>query len=124
MEYKFRVWDYDEKKMYYQDDLIITFDKVGEDVYVYKNGTVEPLYNYKIMQYAGRKDRNEVEIYQDDIAWILNDTPQIIELDKGVTEMIDGCWQINGYSLYSHYKTLVVGNVYENPELLEEKYEN
>ena len=52
-EIKFRVYDKDSKNMYNQDDFILTFDTVGEDIYLSKNDEVIPLYSYELMQYTG-----------------------------------------------------------------------
>lgn len=117
MEYKFRVWDYDEKKMYYQDDLIISFDKIGEDVYVYKNETVEPLYNYELMQYIGLKDRNGQEIYKGDVLeYTFNE-----ETNRDMIVYSGNMFTYKHACRWSLFQDEIIGNVYENPELLEEK---
>lgn len=121
MNIKFRIWD--GTSFIYQDQInwidlnnkcASVFDAYSED----GNKIIDIA--DRLNQYTDLKDRNGVEIYTGDIIWILNDTPQIIALDKGIVEMINGCWQVDGCSLYSSYKTLVVGNIYENPEMIDE----
>ena len=77
----------------------------------------------KIMQSTGLKDKNGVEIYEGDILYF---EPYETHLNDRVVEYIDGAYHgrliLNGYSkLLAEcvYETRVIGNIYENPELLE-----
>lgn len=130
---KFKVYDYDTKTMYNQDELIITFDSAGEDVYVYKNDKVEPLYRYELLQYIDSNDTFNNEMYKGDIIKRTDLTPisqlygkeeiGVIEYknaqfvlktskDRYYEISSDGVFHIN----MADYE--VLGSIYENPELL------
>lgn len=120
-EIKFRVWDNDSKKIYNQDDFILTFDNVGEDIYLKGNNEIIPFYRYKLMQYTGLEDKNGQEIYEGDI------------LDYGTYGKFEVVWHRGSFKIRKlgfkngnlHYlgdcyfdELMVTGNIYENPELL------
>ena len=74
--------------------------------------------SYSIMQYTGLKDKNGVEIYEGDIVKSLG----VSDYCFGVrpVEYIGSSFTIKGYGLCERLVE-VIGNIYENPELLESK---
>ena len=85
-------------------------------------------YGY-IMQSTGLKDKNDKEIFEGDIVRQVRTQP-ITENETitGVVIMIEGAWlimndceQLASYLWSETDENEIIGNVYENPELLEEK---
>lgn len=126
-EIKFRAWDYNTNTMVYPySELEITFcfDKVGLSVY-HNNG--QEMSSFELMQYTGLKDRNDKEIYEGDILFKDGYWSIRIEYDKGGFMVRDldkirynnKClnWNIGSFDL-SGWE--IIGNIYENNELLEE----
>ena len=86
---------------------------------------------YVIMQSTGLKDKNGVEIFEGDIVSVRNHPFQKTESSVGIE--IDGDYKVSwnehdltwcaGNLLLARIKpyVTVIGNIYENPELLEEK---
>ena len=77
------------------------------------------------MQYTGLKDKNGREIYEGDIVMQLSE--RTYDSLTGVVKFIDGSYVIetadgkNGGYLFNELAfNVLIGNIYENPELLEE----
>jgi len=114
-EIKFRVWDKKKRIMIKPD--YIGVNNSG-DIFYYSaladNWCTAPNpEDVVLLQYTGLKDCNGKEIYEGDIV----KSP----LGIGMVFMRLGCWYIEnqkelGY--FSAYEIEVIGNVYENPELL------
>ena len=125
-ELKFRSWDYARKKMSY-NPIVSDGTDGGATSSVYLNDAI--LCNEEeLMQYTGLKDKNGKEIYEGDIVKCLLATePE----DKGfVCKFKDYRWKFNNVSypdddfygtvnyFYIQSNCEVIGNIFENPELL------
>ena len=113
-EIKFREWDTERKTMSYskREDFD---DMVGFRFFHTEGG------ERYLMQYTGLKDKNEKEIYEGDIVIVdQKETPAEVIFENGCFYTPIG---ISRYRLGGWYKENleVVGNIYENPELLEDK---
>ena len=122
-EIKFRVWDY--RKMIY-DPVISDGSDGGETSRVYINPAIR-CYDYIIMQYTGLKDKNGKEIYEGDIVITKGDVSILYVVKFGQYMYSDACFFLEEISdtnpplrFFSRGidQTEIIGNIYENPELL------
>lgn len=136
-EIKFRVLIY--HKIYYQDKYNAYDDNLTSIDICKKTITITSFYNYKdvyrfedeevkLMQYTGVKDKNGKEIYEGDIVLIkLDETSTwhktVVGFKKGafIADLIDK----EDYVYIFHHRFTsddfeIIGNVYENKNLLEE----
>ena len=137
-EIKFRVWIKHRKEMRY-DNIVL----IGVDGYIFTGCEVVELKgfqygdsdenNYILMQYTGLKDRQGKEIYEGDVV------RHLIPYEDSVgfsAEIIIIKWQTErfhdiefnvplglGFNIEWEDDELVevIGNVYENPELMKER---
>lgn len=124
-EIKFRAWVTDGKS--YSEMYPNVQNHIGSDFgfgHILQN-TVKGL-DCKVMQYTGLRDKNGVEIYEGDIIedhigrgvvvwWVRNAAFKVSYIGENYNK---GKWLVD--YLESEYKTItVIGNIYENPELLE-----
>lgn len=119
-EIKFRAWDKDKNKFLYQDSENIK-GKIDSLHFFFSN-----LFNdCDLMQYTGLKDKNGKEIYEKDI--VLHDGYiSVVSWGKIAhgfklktdTSINNKFGKIKYYSLPHSKKIEVIGNIYENPELL------
>lgn len=139
-EIKFRCWDKDEKLMKEVNGINFPLSKSsGKDITSYnqKEDYYEWIYDYELMQYAGLKDKNGTEIYEGDIVRIKNE--MVDWVGKVIFKDCKFCIEINTrYSTFwnsfekitkmqnmnatitLHNSFEVIGNIYNNSNLLEE----
>ena len=125
---KFRVWHKEEKRMLYWKNLI----EFSKTLVTINNANLENLNNFILMQYTGLKDKNSKEIYEGDVVEIQG---ELIRQQDGSARPIDEIslvkWEskrLTGENLFAGFRGLdfgtsnieikVIGNIYENKELL------
>jgi len=139
MELKFRAWDKITEQMYsvgYIDIVnknvqIATVDEFGNCYAVYVRNVKDVI----LMQYTGLKDNNETEIYEGDIianqdrndeTWHVSHH-KVVWHDTGfMGKQIYSSGSYIGLQYWTEGKNgyVVIGNIYENPELLDWRRSN
>lgn len=128
---KFRAWDKDSKVMRSWKDLILTKDD-GDDFWLigYKENACITSFDHEqiLMQSTGLKDKNGVEVFQGDIVKCTSGCPHEVVWLKEYAGMYVGgmpAWYLSGLNEGYAWigKEEVMGNIFENPELLEQANE-
>lgn len=140
-EIKFRAWDEEKKKFWYVD----LYDEVLAIGHPEAN---EESFDH-LMQYTGLKDRHGVEIYEGDVVEMTNpdyvvpagpysdmvvrcgDRREVRSLESGFTlthinsstkHIPNIAGHVDNYNFWNMHRCFeVIGNIYENPELLEDE---
>jgi len=126
---KFRAWDKKTSNIFYHDE-IYWFNRVSIKGYEhYQDVVLSTLLSdsdFILMQYTGLKDKNGKEIYEGDILKHPNNNT-LFEI-KYIKEYC-GFRAVYDRNIYNHSAIIlqigdkgqaeIIGNIYENPELLE-----
>ena len=123
---KFRVWDNERNAMLNSKSVDIDFFEgkieITSDTIRYDEVYTDEIKDFELMQYIGLEDKIGREIYEGDIITITLDTGNVI---TGSVGMNNGQWSIKYYdryyslvSIWYEIKPEVIGNIYENPELI------
>jgi uncharacterized phage protein (TIGR01671 family) len=135
-EIKLKVWDTKHQCWWNFDDPAGDLDEDAVDLgggHVIEFKMPERL---KLVQYTGRQDENDVEIYAGDIITLIDKASEYTEKVSREkfgafivewSEHLSGWYpkSLNGYepdeTWWDTWEIMVIGNIYENPELLEGK---
>jgi uncharacterized phage protein (TIGR01671 family) len=140
-ELKFRCWDKQTRQMSPAFTLFGEFLLIGAvHAWQYESGnksksSLEALNDLEVMQWTGLKDKNGKEIYEGDVVTAHN--AEQVGYDNEGTEIMqdvigkvffeDGYFQYDGHSMgpiplsYDLEQIEVIGNLYQNPDLLKPK---
>lgn len=129
-EIAFRVWDIKNKRMNNGgfwvgagNGLIALVQDVNEDVF---SGVLQREKDFILMQFTGLKDKNSKEIYEGDVlqyTWyedkgqygVTHDEQMVITFDAGSFSI----GRLTDAYQFDPTDWLVVGNIHENPELID-----
>jgi hypothetical protein len=112
MEIKFRAWDELNKRMIEPSGVLLLPKREGGGQAMSGNG-----YNYVLMQFTGLKDKNGTEVFEGDLLKLADEIYQVI-------------WHHNRWAIRNergrlhevgkdfNYFFEVIGNIYQNPKLL------
>ena len=131
-EFKFRAWDEQNKVMHSDFQYIQTgiggadwtvfisdMHKLDMEPYPLKNPYFQQ--QLKKMQFTGIKDKNGLDIYEGDIIAKPENVWGIMVWKAPSFEVTVDKTQSSLYSLAYFEDAIVVGNIYENPELITSK---
>ena len=147
-EIKFKAWDKEKKKMIYNVHTACDVSPEltnGESWFgaFLENETLSENYKYVVMQYTGLKDKNGKAIFEGDILKTQWQHDGVTNYDYEIIGKIIWwrgfvCWAIESKDRIRPICSLereqladaedggieIIGNIYENPELLKEVIEN
>lgn len=143
-EIKFRAWiksgfDYDIKP-FMVEVASIDFNNFGQSIKTPEDDEEWSKEDYVLMQFTGLLDKNGIEIYEGDIVCVTGD--EFYSNNSVALDVINGNWHFKGKVESNSFMWLildesrdwipfcdilsndidveVIGNIYQNPELIEE----
>lgn len=118
---RFRAWDKTDKKMYLVDGINFNrgeFESIGVGISFLRGAD-----KVELMQSTGLKDKNGKEIFEGDILFghAGEDFWEVVEFDTEEGKWIRrDIWYNSKLDLSENNEFMeIIGNIYENPELLE-----
>ncbi|MFR0815265.1 MAG: YopX family protein [Enterococcus casseliflavus] len=125
---KYRAWEPETKFM--NDQVRVTSNRFGDGEILIEAtdgfGWIEVKPEY-LMQSTGLKDKNGVEIFEGDVLTSNVQPCKMVNPIKdgyGVVRFENGMFKLGAISLVTFISKMeVIGNIYENPELLEQAHE-
>lgn len=133
-EIKFRAWDKSNEEMINFDEIEgINFE--GEFLYIGTSKNLECILGFEfaeLMQYTGLKDKHGKEIYEGDlcksyngyiqeVVWKDNSWMYKMKVNKKYQgeAYVEIVYSSMGDTSHRNFGDEIIGNIYENPELLE-----
>lgn len=116
-EIKFKAWDKLDKEMFNVESINFQERRVYEDVVSYRNFN-----DIELMEYTGLKDKNNKEIYEGDIVTLHNSKYKVIFLNEEARFVLrDDEFEYEiPFTNNNNKRMEIIGNIYENTELLTE----
>ena len=119
-EIKFRAWDKERKKMYYSGKFEISFYSsmwfVKDWISRYELLNADD--GGILMQWTGLKDKNGVCVYEGDINMDYDNEKSEVIFYGGGFRLRYNEYEYRNIGSYAPFDRLVIGNVWENPDLL------
>jgi uncharacterized phage protein (TIGR01671 family) len=120
---KFRVWDHQEN--IFEHDSSFWIYQSGELDHDFKNAKRE---DYTVQQFTGLKDKNGKEVYEGDVIRVTYKMDELGDTETYVSAVVfeDGAFGDKfdcffSYSFVPSFEMEILGNIFENPELLKSK---
>lgn len=117
---KFRAWNKREQRMFLISDLDTRNQVILDNSY-----NIYPFDEVELMQSTGLYDKNGKEVFEGDI--VVEEYHDSLNYGRVFYSEKKACYRVefknlvNGFDLADVAVKFVAGNVYENPELLEEE---